>query len=211
MLVPLGGVFIDALFSNNFLLYALTFGLAGVMYFGDAVFHDLPSLGYLGIFNFIAVIWAVLLEYEVNELQAFVLPFGLALLGMGWYERIRYKERFYRLFTMAGCLILLGTAFYQSIPRGAWEYALLVGIESIIAITWGIYTKSRGYVQVGGVALIANAMVQFIPSFLEWSRWMQIGLTGSILLGLGLLALFRREKLLETRQKITTEWRSWKS
>ena len=105
---------------------------------------------------------------------------------------------------------MLGTAFYQSLPQGAWEYALLAGIESIIAIIWGIRTQSRGYVQVGGVALIANALIQFIPSFLEWSRWLQIGLTGSILLGLGLVALFQREKLLQTRKKVTEEWRNWK-
>jgi hypothetical protein len=209
MIIPLGGVMVDAIFSDNFLIYALTFGIAGVMYLGDAILRDVPGLGYLGIFNFVAGVWAILIEYNVDELQAFVFPLGLVMLGIGWFERVRFKTRFYRLFTMLGCILMLGTAYYQSLPRGAWEYAVLVGIESILAIFWGIRSQSRGYVQVGGIALIANALVQFIPSFLEWSRWMQIGLTGSILLGLGLLALFRREKLLETREKITQEWHSW--
>jgi hypothetical protein len=64
-------------------------------------------------------------------------------------------------------------------------------------------------VQTGGLALLANAIVQFGPSFLELPRWVHIGLTGIILLGAGLLALFRREKLLETRKRISEEWKQW--
>ena len=211
MLIPIAGAAAEALMSEAFLPCALTFGIAALIYLADAVVTNTPVLGYLGIFNAWVVIWAILSHFQVTELQAYVLPFGLALLGVGWYERVRYQGRFYRLFTMAGCLIMLGTAFYQSLPRGAWEYALLVGIESILAIGWGIKTQSRGYVQVGGIALIANALIQFVPSFLEWSRWMQIGLTGGILLSLGLLALFKRENILTARKKITEEWRSWEA
>lgn len=210
MLIPIAGAGAEALMNEAFLPCALTFGIAAVIYLADAVVTNTPVLGYLGVFNAWVVIWAMLSHFQVTELQAYVLPFGLALLGIGWYERVRFQGRFYRLFTMVGCLIMLGTAFYQSLPRGAWEYALLVGIESILAIGWGIKTQSRGYVQVGGIALIANALIQFIPSFLEWSRWMQIGLTGGILLSLGLLALFKRENILTTREKIAAEWKSWK-
>jgi hypothetical protein len=207
--IPISGMFVYVYRSGAYLQWAFTFGIIGAMYLGDAAIHRSPRLGYLGLLSFVAAVWTALIHFDVQELQAFIFPIGLVLLGVGWFERVRYQKGFYQLFTWVGCIIMLGTAFYQSIPREAWEYALLVGIESIIAIFWGIRTKSRGYVQVGGITLISNALVQFIPSFLEWSRWMQIGLTGSILLGLGLVALFQREKLLETRKKLTTEWQSW--
>lgn len=207
--IPLSGMFVYVYRSGAYLQWAFTFGIVGAMYLGDAAIHRSPRLGYLGLLSFVAAVWAGLIHFDVQELQAYVFPIGLVLIGVGWFERVRYQKGLYQLFTWVGCIIMLGTAFYQSIPREAWEYALLVGIESIIAIFWGIRTKSRGYVQVGGITLISNALVQFIPSFLEWSRWMQIGLTGSILLGLGLVALFQREKLLETRKKLTTEWQSW--
>jgi len=209
MFVPLGGIFLDVLIANNFLVYTVTLWVAGTIYLGDAIFSRYPFIGYWGLFNYVAAIWTALINFNVEELQAYVFPLGLLLLGMGWYERVRYQGRFYRLFAMTGTIILLGTAFYQSLPRTAWKFALLVGIECVIAVIWGIRTHSRSMVLLGGITLIANALVQFIPGFLEWSRWMQIGLTGSILLGLGIFALFRREKLLETREKLSTEWSSW--
>jgi hypothetical protein len=214
IIIPILGVLIqisESIYMKTYLFMpgVLTFGIAGVMYLIYAILRDKPILGYVGIANIVFMIWTLWGHFEITELQAFILPLGFALLGSGWYERKRYKGRFYLPFTIAGCVLMLGTAFFQSIPRDAWEYAVLVGIESLLAIAWGIRSHLRGYVMLGGLALILNALFQFIPSFLEWSRWMQIGLTGSILLGLGLLALFQREKLLETREKISKEWQSW--
>jgi len=62
---------------------------------------------------------------------------------------------------------------------------------------------------VGGLALIANAIAQLGPGFVELPRWIQLGVTGGILLGGGLAALFKREQILATRQRLTEEWRQW--
>jgi hypothetical protein len=130
-------------------------------------------------------------------------------LGIGWYERTREEYLLYKILTYAGLILLMGTAFIQSIPRGAYTYAILVGIEGLIAVVWGVRTHCRCYVQVGGLALIANAVVQLGPGFIYLPRWIQIGLTGAILLGGGMAALFKREQILNTRQRITDEWRQW--
>jgi len=207
--VPLIGVLTLIVSSGTYLPAVVVFAIIGMVTILDGFIRDVTYLKYTGGLSFVFMIWTLLGFYQITELQAYIIPLGALLLGAGWYEKVRYNGRLYRLFTILGCLLLLGTAFYQSIPQGAWKYALLVGIESLAAIIWGIKNQTRGYVRLGGIALIANSLTQFIPSFLEWSRWMQIGLTGTLLLGMGLVALFMRERLLETRKKLTTEWQSW--
>ena len=88
-------------------------------------------------------------------------------------------------------------------------YAILVAVEGILAVVWGMRTHCRCFVQVGGFALIANAVVQLGPGFIDLPRWIQIGLTGAILLGGGMAALFKREQIINTRRRLTDEWRQW--
>jgi hypothetical protein len=104
-------------------------------------------------------------------------------------------------------IVLMGSAFYQSL--GAVLYAALLMVESLAALAWGMRIHSRGYVQLGVLALIANAVAQFGPGFVSLSRWVQLGVIGTILLGGGLFALFQREKLLATRKRFTDEWKRW--
>lgn len=190
---------------------AVSFAIAGISISIDAYIRGLISLAYVGLGAFVAVIWAILFSFDVTEMQAFALPLGIALLGAGWYERARVEDYFYRPFTILGLLVLMGTAFFQSLPRGGSAYAFLLLVESLVALVAGIRTKSRGYVQLGGLALLGNAVVQLGPGFVELPRWVQIGLIGGILLGFGLAAMFRREQLIETRKKLTNEWKKWQS
>lgn len=71
-------------------------------------------------------------------------------------------------------------------------------------------TRSRMYVQAAIVALFLNGIAQFGPAFVQLERWIQVGAIGGILLLVGLVALFRRQKLLETRRALTSEWKAWK-
>jgi hypothetical protein len=108
-----------------------------------------------------------------------------------------------------GMVVLMGSAFIQSLGAGNWPYALLLTAESVVAIAWGVRRHLKRCVQVGGLALLANAIAQLGPAFIELSGWIQIGLIGALLLGSGMLALFKREELLATRQRLTTEWGKW--
>ena len=108
-----------------------------------------------------------------------------------------------------GIALLMGSAFIQSLGPGNWPYALLLTVESAGAIAWGVRRHLKRCVQVGGVALLANAIAQLGPAFVELSGWIQIGMIGALLLSSGMLALFKREELLATRQRLTTEWGKW--
>jgi hypothetical protein len=203
MVVPLGG----ALVIFEPLLAAVTFAIAAVIFAADATVRRILRLGYLAGGAFIIVIWAILLFFDVGELQAYAVPLGLALLALGWNERLRGGGAAFRWPTLLGLVILMGSAFAQSLD--AVIYAVLLLAESMAAVAWGIRIRSRGYVQLGVLSLIANAVAQLGPSFVELPRWIQLGTIGGILLGGGLAGLFRREQLLATRTRLTDEWRRW--
>ena len=207
MIIPLGAAVAIAVDNFDPMLAAVTYAIAGITYAADAAVRRILRLGYLAGGAFIIVLWAILLYFDIDELQAFVMPLGLALLGLGWNERRKGGHASYRWPTLLGLLILMGSAFYQSLE--AVIYAVLLLIESLAALAWGMRTHSRGYVQLGVLSLIANAIAQLGPGFVELSRWIQLGIIGVILLGGGLIALFQREQLLSTRKRLTDNWRQW--
>lgn len=116
--------------------------------------------------------------------------------------------RTFQLATLAGLVVLFGTAFYQSLSN--WMYAVLLLVESALVFGYGLKTHSRIFVKSAIVALFLNGIAQFGPAFVQLERWIQIGAIGSILLVVGLVALFRRQKLLETRRALTIEWKTWR-
>jgi hypothetical protein len=207
--IPLLGAAGLLLLADGAVLLAVTFSIAGLTYIADGTLRRALWLTYLGIGSLVVAIWGVLMALEVREPQAFVFPVGLTLLGIGWNERRHGRSLPYQGCSVPGMAVLMGTAFIQSLGPDGWPYALLLLAESSIAIGWGVWKHLKRCVQVGGFALLANAVVQLGPALVELSSWIQIGLTGAILLGVGMLALLRREEILAARQRLTKEWRQW--
>ena len=203
MLVPLVGAL--SIFESQWV--AMSFAIAGIVYAVDAAVHLNRRQGYLAGGAFIVVIWAMLRFFDVRELQAYVMPLGLGLLGLGWSERQLGDHESYRWSTFLGLFILMGSAFYQS--RDAVIYAVLLLVESLAALAWGVRIRSRGYVQLGLLSLVANGIARFGPAFARLDQWVQLAVIGSLLLGGGLAALFRREQLLAARRRLIDEWRQW--
>jgi len=55
------------------------------------------------------------------------------------------------------------SAFYQSLS--GLQYSVLLLAESLIALYWGIRSRSRVYVQIALGSLILNGLAQFGPGF----------------------------------------------
>ncbi len=190
-------------------LLSVTFAIAGLTYLSDGRLRRTLWLAYLGIAALVVVIWGALLALEVHELQAYVFPVGLTLLGIGWNERRDGRSLPYQGCSVPGMAVLMGAAFIQSLGEDGWPYAVLLLAESLVAIGWGVWKHLKRCVQVGGAALLANTVAQVGPALVELSSWIQIGLTGAILLGAGMLALLKREEILAARRRLTEEWRQW--
>jgi hypothetical protein len=201
MLVPLAG----ALVLFDPLSAAATFAIAAVVLIAEGATARNRDLTYLGGSAWVVVIWSLLRFYKVTEPQAYAIPPGLGLLVLGWNERRRSQADWYQLATLFGLLILMGSAFVQSFDTAT--YALLLLIESVIALGWGVRMRSRRYVQIAVLALVLNGVAQFGPGFAQLDRWIQIGAIGALLLGGGLAALFRRERILAARLAFAERWR----
>jgi hypothetical protein len=203
MLIPL----IGAVVIFKPLLIAFTYAIAALTFVLDARVRRSIRLNYLAGGAFIIVIWALLYNFQISELQAFVLPLGLGLLVIGWNERRMGGKKRYRLPTLLGLLILMGSLFYQSLTNIIYAVVLLA--ESLVTIAVGLRIHSRSLIQLGVLSLLINGIAQLGPGFVHLSRWIQLAIIGSILLVGGLTGLFRREKLLSTRKRITEEWSHW--
>nr|NIV33402.1 hypothetical protein [Anaerolineae bacterium] len=209
MVLPLVAAVAMLAFVDWAVLLAVTFAVAGLTYLGDGALRRVVWLVYAGFGALVVVIWGVLMALEVREPQAYVFPAGLALLGIGWNERRLGRSLYYQGCMVPGMALLMGSAFIQSLGPSKWPYALLLTVESAVAVAWGVRRHLKRCVQVGGVALLANAIAQLGPAFVELSGWIQIGLIGALLLGSGMVALFKREELLAARQRLATEWGQW--
>jgi hypothetical protein len=209
MAIPLLGAVGLLLVNDWAVLLAVTFAIAGLTFGADGALRRVVWLVYLGAGALVVVIWGVLMALNVREPQAYVFPVGLTLLGIGWNERRYGRSLQYQGCMVPGMAVLMGSAFIQSLGPGNWPYALLLVAESVVAIGWGVRRHLKRCVQVGGVGLLANAIAQLGPAFVDLSGWIQIGLTGTILLGGGMLALLRREEILAARQRFSAEWREW--
>lgn len=201
LLVPLTIVSV----SLDILPIAVTFAIAGGVLIAEGGAGHNRYLVYLGGGAFVVVIWSLLRWYNVTEPQAYVIPPGVGLLALGWNERRHGKPIEYQLATLLGLFLLMGSAFYQSFDNAA--YALLLLVESVAALGWGVWMRARRYVEVAVLALIINALAQFGPGFVQLDRWAQIGIIGTLLLGAGLAALFRRERILVARHDLAEQWK----
>jgi hypothetical protein len=189
---------------------AITFAIAAFQYALDVVLQRKKGMAYLAAGSGLVVIWAVLFTLDISEPQAYIIPLGISLIAVAWIQKRGARLALYRWFSIVGMVLLMGSLLIQSIvTEDGYLYAVLLFIECTLAIFIGARTHSRCYVQIGGLALIANALFQIAPGFVNLPRWIQIGLTGGILLSIGLLALFQRERLLKTRKKLTEDWRQW--
>ena len=187
---------------------ALTYTIAGLTFAVDGWMRKQIGLVYAGGAGFVVAFWYLMRFIHMSESQAFAIPLGVLSLAIGWSEARRGRMISFQVATAAGLFVLLGSAFYQSLS--GVSYAALLFVESVAAFGLGIKMRSRLYVEAGILALVANGLAQFGPAFVNLERWIQIGTIGSVLLIGGLMALFRRQRLLEVRQAFTSEWKMWK-
>jgi len=184
-----------------------TFAGAGVIYLAEGLTRGCGHLTYLSGCFFAVAWWALLAHLGVGEPQVYVLPPGLALLARGWHCRRQGARQTYGLATVLALAVLFAFSLVQAL--GDYGHALWLTLEAAMAVAWGVYGRSRTYVTAGGVAILGNALAQLGPAFFELPRWAQSGLTGAILLGGGIVALLKRQELLEARRAFGEHWSKW--
>lgn len=207
-LAGVGAMLLVAVVLNNPLTGALTFALAALAFGAHGLLRKQIPFLYAAGASLVVALWWLLRFYHVTEWQAYIIPLGIWCLVIGWSEARHGRLIYYQAATLAGLALLLVSALVQSLSN--INYAVLLLIEGAAAFGIGVKIRSRIYVEAAILALVANGLAQFGPAFIDLPRWVQIGSIGSILLAGGLLALFRRQTLLERRREWTNQWRQWR-
>lgn len=203
------------LFVGGPLAVTAIYLVAAVLYGTETFYRKSRELGYVtGLLA--AVAYAGLLQWQgINEAQAYVIPYGLAILFAAHLESVGregylfHPQELLLALTWGGLTLLFGFSLVQSLsPRGGPYLALLVG-ETVVGLLWGLRTRSRSWVALSSGFLAAEALLQVIDDVIALPAWVLLGGAGVVLLSTGVLALAKRQEILATGRAVAREWEAW--
>ncbi len=186
------------------------FAILGLFYLLSAFADRRRWLGY-GAVGLLLMAWSLefLLVWGERDVQVYVLPAGLYLLGIGWLEWRFGSRTLARWVDYAALLLLLGPAFYQSLGDNGWRYALVMGAAGLFVIWWGSARRLRRFLYVGVLGVTLDIAGQLIEPLLSVNRWIVFGAAGLVLIVIAILverSLNRVLALSDDLRKRLEEW-----
>jgi len=206
-----------ALLFGSPLSTATVFVVGGVLYGVSAFYRRSWGLGYTaGLLLAAAYGWTLQWQH-VYELQAYAIPYGLALLSAARLEQSRWqRDESHSLdsqmfLTWSGLALLYGTALAQSLARGSQgaPYLALEIAETVAGLLWGLRIRSRSWVVLSTGFLAAETVFQLFDYVIALPAWVLLGAAGAVLLTAGVLALAKRQELVSVGETARREWEAW--
>jgi len=185
----------------------------GIFFLTAAIVERIRTLAYAAVALMLGA-WSLewLLVWGLREVQWYVVPTGIYLLLISYVEWKTGGERgkaLTRWLDRVALLLLLGSAFWQSLgDHGGW-YALLMGIECLLIIWWGSARRLRRFLYIGVAGMTLNVFGQLIDPLLSVNRWIVFGVGGTILVTLAIWIERRLDKVMamsEDMRKRLDEW-----
>lgn len=179
--------------------------IVGLFYLAAAVVDRVRWLGYAAV-GLLLGAWSLewLLVWGMREVQWYAIPAGLYLLGVGYLEWRQGSRPLARWIDRLALLLLLGSAFWQSLSQEpGWAYALLMGVEGLLIVWWGSARRLRRFLYVGVAGVMVDLVAQLIEPLLSANRWIVFGVAGLLIIGLGILI----ERRLEQVRALSESWR----
>ena len=139
--------------------------------------------------------FVLLIELKVDEPQYFSI--GAALLGMFMhYLLVRANSKTGAfIMGMISQLVLLGTTYIQMVSTSELSFFFVLFAQSLVVLAYGIIMRSRSLV-IAPIGFAVLGVVTVLYSALkDLSLVVIIGVTGIILLGLGIFAVIMRERI----------------
>ncbi|HDP90230.1 MAG TPA: hypothetical protein ENN42_09835 [Thioalkalivibrio sp.] len=182
-----------------------TLSILGLLYLAIGLVRRWYWLGY-GAVGLLLAAWSLewFLVWDLREIQWYAIPAGVYLLVIGYLEWGQDRRGLARWIDRAALLLLLGSAFYQSLaePRG-WPYALLMGAESFLIIWWGSARRQLRFLYAGVIGIVSGVGGQLIEPLLSVNAWLVFGGVGLFVL---LLSIFI-ERSLEAVRRLSEDVR----
>jgi hypothetical protein len=155
--------------------------LIGLLYLAAAFTHRWSRLGYVAI-GMLLTSWLLQAFYiqQWDNLQWYVIPMGLYLLGIAYLEWQRGNKVLGRWLDYLAIVLMMGSLFWQTLLFG-WGYAFLLGGEGLLAIWWGSARRLRRFLYAGIAGVVLASVGQLINSFWSVNQWIVFGTIGLLL------------------------------
>lgn len=144
---------------------------------------------------YLAAYFTLLVELDVNEPQYFSV--GAALLGMVMHfllTRAGSKTGAF-LMGLASQLVLLGTTYIQMAALLQLSFFFVLFVQSLVILVYGIVMRSRSLVLAPIGFSVLGVVTVIYYALKDLSLVVIIGITGIVLLSLGILAVLMRERI----------------
>jgi hypothetical protein len=163
------------------------------------------DLLYLGAY------FMILIDLEIDQPQYYSI--GAAILGIVMhYLLVRSGSKLSAFIAgMLSQLALLSTSYIQMISTGESVYFFILFFQSLIVLAYGLVIRSRSLVITPIVFVILGVLTVMFSNLNPLFSLIIIGCSGFLLLLLGIAALFMRENLLETRDKLKERISDWQA
>jgi hypothetical protein len=186
---------------------AATWGFAGAVFLAHAYRRRTVVLGYVAVALMQGAWFILLISQSISQPQAYAIPAGLYLVGIGVLERRRHPRPFSCYIELLGLAILLVTAFIQSLdPASGFPYFMLLLVESVLIIWWSTVRRVKlpFFVGIGAAFITIFAQLILLATVNDVARWI-------VLFGMGLLlvggAVFVERRWAKLSEQVD-EWRS---
>jgi hypothetical protein len=189
---------VDAMAMQSF---AVILAITGLTTIGQGFDRRMRILAYAGVALVEAGYMLQLLVWKQGQPQFFVLPAGIYLLAVAYFEWRRGEQPHIKgLVETAGLAILLVTSLVQAIGFmddgiDRYVYATLMIPECLILIALGAIFRWKRTFFAGSVALVLDVLVLLADPVRATNTWYLIGIVGLVMLTIVVFLEQRRQAL----------------
>ncbi|MFI6596634.1 SCO7613 C-terminal domain-containing membrane protein [Nonomuraea sp. NPDC050536] len=182
---------------------SLVSATAGVIAVAAGAWKKQRRIGYLGIGFLLVASWVRLWAEHVEVIEAYTVPFSVALLGIGWWRTRGEEVSSWRAYG-TGLLFSFGPSLLAE-PT-SWRSVLLGAVALGVTVA-GARARLQAPVVLGGLTLAVVAVRELAPPIAElvsaMPRWIPIAVGGLLLLVIGATYESRKRDMLRLRNAVT--------
>jgi len=193
-------------FQSGGLEKSIPIAITATFYAAEAFARRNVWLGFPANAFYLAAYFVILDELNVTETQFFTV--GAAALGLLMHYLLRRANAKSAAFItgLVSQLVLLGASYIQMVGTSDLKYFFVLFFQALIVLGYGaIVIRSRS-LTIAPIGFLALAIVTILYNALKnLSLVFIIGITGLILLGLGILAVVMRERITDLVERFS-DW-----
>jgi hypothetical protein len=169
--------------------------------------------GYVAGASLVAALLCLFYDWEVRQLQWYVVPSGIYLLALAeGLRRFQQQRRVSQMVETGALMLMLGTTLMQSLITEGFEsqlYAVALCCESLVVLGYGTLRKLRVPFGGGGIFFVLGVLWLSIDPIQATNKWIVLGGVGILMVGIYVLLEQRQEQLLRVGRTWVEHLQHW--